>query len=137
MLVGTSYGGNLALEVALAAPHRVTALWLMGCNPSAPLAGGPDLAGGLQATPEAVIDMLPGLVVHKEATAAAATFKAMAQRVGGPAGADQARAVSTRLEATSRFSVLTMPALVADRFNRMRASMARVLSFRRPLVCAV
>ena len=35
-LVGTSYGGSLALEVALAAPQRVTELWLMGCNPAAP-----------------------------------------------------------------------------------------------------
>lgn len=111
-LVGTSYGGNLALEVALAAPHRVTALWLMGCNPAAPEAGGPDLAGGLEATPDAVIDMLAGLVVHKDAAAAATTFKAMASRVGGKAGAAQARALGARREATSRLGALTMPALV-------------------------
>ena len=111
-LVGTSYGGNLALEVALAAPERVTALWLMGCNPAAPQPGGPDLAGGLEATPDAVFDMLGGLVVHKDALAAAATFKAMAQRVGGPAGAAQARALGVRNEATSRLGTLTMPTLV-------------------------
>src|SRR5260370_37979211 len=35
-LAGTSYGGSLALEVALAAPDRVLGLWLMGCNPGAP-----------------------------------------------------------------------------------------------------
>ena len=111
-LVGTSYGGNLAMEVALAAPERVTALWLMGCNPAAPQPGGPDLAGGLEATPDAVIDMLAGLVVHKDAVAAAAAFKAMAGRVGGPAGAAQARALGVRQEATSRLGALTMPALV-------------------------
>ena len=111
-LVGTSYGGNLAMEVALAAPERVTALWLMGCNPGAPQPGGPDLAGGLEATPGAVIDMLAGLVVHKDAVAAAAAFKAMAGRVGGPAGAAQARALGVRQEATSRLGALTMPALV-------------------------
>lgn len=111
-LVGTSYGGNLALEVALAAPERVKALWLMGCNPAAPQPGGPDLAGGLEATPDAVFDMLAGLVVHKEAAAAAATFKAMARHVGGPAGAAQARALGVRREATSRLAALTMPALV-------------------------
>ena len=111
-LVGTSYGGNLALAVALAAPGRVSALWLMGCNPGAPQAGGPDLAGGLDATPDAVIDMLAGLVVHPSAVAAAATFKAMAARVGGAAGANQARALGTRAEATSRLGTLTMPALV-------------------------
>lgn len=111
-LVGTSYGGNVAIEVALAAPQRVTALWLMGCNPAAPQSGGPDLAGGLEATPGAVIDMLAGLVVHKEAQAAGATFKAMAGRVGGAAGAAQARALGVRDEATSRLGRLTMPALV-------------------------
>ena len=111
-LVGTSYGGNLAMEVALAAPERVTALWLMGCNPGAPQPGGPDLAGGLEARPGAVIDMLAGLVVHKDAVAAAAAFKAMAGRVGGPAGAAQARALGVRQEATSRLGALTMPALV-------------------------
>ena len=111
-LVGTSYGGNLAMEVALAAPDRVTALWLMGCNPAAPQVGGPDLAGGLEATPEAVFDMLAGLVVHKDAAAQAAVFKAMAQRVGGPAGAAQARALGMRQEAASRLGALTMPTLV-------------------------
>ena len=111
-LVGTSYGDNLAMEVALAAPERVTALWLMGCHPAAPAAGGPDLAGGLEATPDAVFDMLAGLVVHKDAAAQAAIFKAMAKRVGGPAGAAQARAVAARQEAASRLSALTMPALV-------------------------
>ncbi len=111
-LVGTSYGGNVALEVALAAPERVTALWLMGCNPAAPQAGGPDLAGGLEATPDAVIDMLAGLVVHQDAVAQAAVFKVMAQRVGGAAGAAQARALGVRREAASRLGALTMPALV-------------------------
>lgn len=33
VLAGTSYGANLALEVALTAPTRVVGLWLMGCNP--------------------------------------------------------------------------------------------------------
>ncbi len=111
-LVGTSYGGNLAMRVALAAPERVTALWLMGCNPAAPQAGGPDLAGGLDATPDAVFDMLSGLVVHKDAAAQAAVFKAMAQRVGGPFGAAQARALAVRQEVASRLGALTMPALV-------------------------
>jgi len=111
-LVGTSYGGNLAMEVALAAPERVTALWLMGCNPAAPQAGGPDLAGGLEATPAAAVDMLAGLVVHNDAVAQAAVFQAMAQRVGGPAGASQARALGARRQAESRLGALTMPALV-------------------------
>ena len=112
VLVGTSYGGNLAIEVALAAPDRVTALCLMGCNPAAPQSGGPDLAAGLEATLDAVIDMLAGLVVPKEATAAAAEFRTMAQRVGGAAGAAQAHALQARREAASRLGQLKMPALV-------------------------
>jgi pimeloyl-ACP methyl ester carboxylesterase len=110
-LVGTSYGGNLAMEVALAAPDRVTALWLMGCDPGAPAVGGPDLPAGLRGAPDMVIDMLAGLVVHPDAVAAKAEFKAMAGRIGGEAGAAQATALSVRQEATSRLPHLTMPVL--------------------------
>ena len=110
-LVGTSYGGNLALEIALAAPERVTALCLMGCDPAAPQAGGPDLASGLEATPDAVYGMLAGLVVHKEATGSAATFLDMARAVGCAAGAAQARALTVRAELTARLGELKMPVL--------------------------
>lgn len=110
-VVGTSYGGNLALEVALAAPQRVSALWVMGANPAANPPGAPDLAGGLAAQPEAVIEMLAGLVVHKDHAAAAATFRAMAGRIGGAAGADQARALAARADATPRLGGLHVPTL--------------------------
>ena len=111
-LVGTSYGGNLALRVALAAPERVSALWLMGCDPDVPKAGGPDMAAALESSPDAVIDMLSGLVVRKEDVESSAVFKAMAGRVGGAAGAAQARAAGSRTEVISQFGTLTMPALV-------------------------
>ncbi len=112
VLVGTSYAGNLALEIAIAAPARVSALWLMGCNPGAAEPGGPDLAAGLTATPDAVVDMLGGIIAHPDNAAAAATFKAMAHRIGGAAGAQQATALAARADAVSRFGALTMPALV-------------------------
>ncbi len=111
-LVGTSYGGNLAMAVAVAAPERVSALWLMSCDPAAQAPGGPDLAGGLEATPDAVIDMLAGLVVHQAATEAATTFRAMAQRVGGSAGTAQARALGRRTDLTAHLGTLPVPALV-------------------------
>jgi pimeloyl-ACP methyl ester carboxylesterase len=111
-LVGTSYGANLALEVALAAPQRVSSLWLMGCDASAPRAGGPDLAAGLEATPEAIIEFLAGVVVRPSDQAAAAAFKAMARRVGAQAGAVQARALAGRDDIESRLGELTMPALI-------------------------
>lgn len=111
-LVGTSYAGNLALEIAIAAPERVTALWLMGCDAAAPQAGGPDLAGGLSTQPEAVIDMLGTVIAHPDNKDAAATFKTMAHRVGGQAGAAQATALATRQESLTRLRGLAIPALV-------------------------
>lgn len=111
-LVGTSYGGSLALALALAAPQRVTALWLMGCNAAPAQPGGPDLAAALEANADRVIDRLAGLVVHKDATAAAATYKEMARRLGGSVGAAQARAAATRADASARLGLLTMPTLL-------------------------
>ncbi|MFC5511746.1 alpha/beta fold hydrolase [Massilia jejuensis] len=111
-LVGTSYGANVALAIALAAPERVSSLWLMGCDASAPAAGGPDLAAGLDATPDAIVDFLAGIVVRPADHAASAAFKAMAHRVGAPAGAAQARALASRDDIWSRLSELRMPALI-------------------------
>ena len=112
ILVGTSYGGNLALDIALTAPERVIGLWLMGCDPGAPQQRGPDLPGGLEATPDAVIDMLAGLVVRPVDTAAAAVFNQMAHRIGGTAGAAQARALGSRSDRTDRLGELKMPTLL-------------------------
>jgi pimeloyl-ACP methyl ester carboxylesterase len=111
-LVGTSYGANLALAIALAAPERVSALWLMGCDASAPAAGGPDLAAGLEATPDAIVEFLAGVVVRPVDQAASTAFKAMAQRVGAQAGAAQARALAGRGDIWSRLDDLRMPALI-------------------------
>ena len=111
-LVGTSYGANLALAISRAAPERVSSLWLMGCNASAPAAGGPDLAAGLEATPDAIIEFLAGIVVRPTDHAASAAFKAMAHRVGAPAGAAQARALAGRSDIWSRLGELRMPALI-------------------------
>lgn len=111
-LVGTSYGANLALAIALAAPERVSSLWLMGCDASAPAAGGPDLAAGLEGAPDATVDFLAGLVVRPADHVASAAFKAMAQRVGAAAGAAQARALAGRDDIWSRLGELRMPALI-------------------------
>ena len=115
VLVGTSYGGNLALELALSAPERVRALWLMGCDHIAAKAGGPDLAAGLDAAPDAVTEMLSGLMVRQEDTVAAGKFRDMAHKVGGAAGAAGAagaRANGARADLAGRLSKLTMPALI-------------------------
>ena len=112
VLVGTSYGGRLAMEIALVAPDRVAALWLMGCDPGAPQAGAPDLAASLEAAPDAVFNMLAGRVVHKVAVGAAVTFRDMAHSVGGAAGAAQARAMAGRADISPRLGELTMPVLL-------------------------
>ena len=112
VLVGTSYGGNLALEIALTAPDRIQALWLMGCDPAPAPEGRPDLVAALAATPDAVIDMLAARVAHPDHTEAAATFKAMARTVGAPTGALQATALGVRKDATPSLGTLTMPALI-------------------------
>jgi pimeloyl-ACP methyl ester carboxylesterase len=111
-LVGTSYGANLALAVALSAPERVSVLWLMGCDANAPTTGGPDLAAGLEATPDAIVEFLAGIVVRPADQAASAAFKAMAQRVGAQAGAAQARALAGRGDIWSRLGELRIPALI-------------------------
>lgn len=112
ILVGTSYGGNLALEIALAAPERVLGLWLMGCDPGAPKPGGPDLAGALEASPGDVIDMLAGLVVRPADVASANVFRQMAARVGNTAGAAQARALASRDGRMEQLGQLKMPVLL-------------------------
>ena len=112
VLVGTSYGGTLAIDIALAAPDRVTALWLMGCDPGPPPAGGTELVVNLEAAPETVFNMLAGLVVHEVAAGAAVTFTDMARSVGGPAGAAQAKALSSRADNTTSLRELEMPVLV-------------------------
>lgn len=112
VLVGTSYGANLALEIALAAPERVSGLLLMGCDAGPASQGGPDLASGLDATPDAVIDMLAGLVVRPVDKASAAVFKTMATRVGGTAGAAQARALASRKDHAHDLTTLAMPTLL-------------------------
>ena len=88
LLAGTSYGANLALEVAARAPARVTGLWLMGCNP------GPDddPVGGRRLTErvragefDAVVEELAERVVYARgpnAEVARSAFQGMARRLG-------------------------------------------------------
>ena len=88
LLAGTSYGGNLALEVVAAAPSRVLGLWLMGCNP------GPhrDLAVARLRNDrvqrgefEAVVEDLAAAIAYEggpHGAEAARSFRRMARRAG-------------------------------------------------------
>ena len=112
VLGGSSYGGTIAVDVALAAPHRVAGLWLTGCDPGAANAEATlGLAGMIEGATAAAVDALAGRVVRADATAAAA-FRAMAGRVGGRVGGAQARALAARDGAWDRLGTLGMPALV-------------------------
>ncbi len=113
VLAGASYGGIVALEVALAAPERVAALWVTGSDPGAPdRDANLGFAGMLEGATADAIGYLSTRVVRPEATTASATFTAMAGRVGGATGAAQMRALAGRTAAWDRLGALTMPTLV-------------------------
>lgn len=112
VLAGASYGGTVALDVALAAPERVAALWLTGCDPGTHKVAQLALAALLATAPETAIGHLAGTVVRPEAIEAAAAFRAMAARVGGHVGSAQARALAGHADAWDRLGTLTMPVLL-------------------------
>jgi pimeloyl-ACP methyl ester carboxylesterase len=113
VLAGTSYGASLALEVALAAPSRVQALWLMGCDPGATdPEEGAGLVSMIETRTEAAIAQFAGVVVHADAHAAAETFRQMARRIGGEAGGAQMRALAAQPAMWNRLDELTLPVLV-------------------------
>ena len=113
VLAGASYGGIIAMEIALAAPERIVGLWVTGSDPGAPdREASLGFAGMIEAQTEAAIDHLAGLVVHSRSTAGAATFRAMAARLGGRTGGAQMRALAERRSAWERLGELTMPTLV-------------------------
>lgn len=115
-LVGTSYGGNLAVEIARRAPERVGALWLMGCDPAPVAAGGDDpaatLADNLERDFDGTVASLAGQIAHPDCAAAAEAFKEMAKRVGREAGIAEARALATRADERPDLPLLRMPSLV-------------------------
>ena len=112
ILGGTSYGANLAIEVALAAPDRVVGLWIMGSSAPAPdpeqSAG---LVQGIETNTDGVIEMLSGVVVKPSNTAAAETFKVMAKRVGRDVAAKQAKSLAAKRSVEDRTADLPMPVL--------------------------
>lgn len=113
VLVGASYGGIIATEVALAAPDRIAGLCIAGADPGAPdRAQSQGFAAMVEGSTDAAIEHLAKAVVRPEATAAAQTFREMARRVGGATGGAGIRALGERTSAWERLGELTMPALV-------------------------
>jgi pimeloyl-ACP methyl ester carboxylesterase len=113
VLGGTSYGARLAIEIALAAPERVRALWLMGANPGAPdREQSLGLAGMIEDRTEDAIAMLAGLVVAQQHAGAKASFEAMAHRVGARDGGAQMRALAAGEDVWERLGTIHIPTLV-------------------------
>ncbi len=113
VLVGSSFGGTVAIDIALAAPERVIALWLNDCDPGSSSADTTlGLAGMLETSADAAVNYLAGVVVRSTDTTSADTFRTMAARVGGMTGGAQARALAGRADAWDRLATLRMPVLV-------------------------
>jgi pimeloyl-ACP methyl ester carboxylesterase len=111
IIAGTSYGGRLALELALSAPDRVLALWVMGSTPGAPVDKSP-----LIARSEALRSGRAGEVINK-----------MAQKIVSPIGPRALLARDTFLTMANAMSPSTIAtqndALVGrqDRWSDLKA----------------
>ena len=126
-LAGTSFGGNLALEVLAVAPERVVGFWLSGSN--APGHGDPAGARRLSdrvrtGDYERVVDELAAMCIHAagpRGSAALATLRAMALRAGAGVFLRQNESVITRADRSGVFKNLTVPTLFLwgrhDRFS--------------------
>jgi pimeloyl-ACP methyl ester carboxylesterase len=118
LLAGTSYGANLALEVAVAAPARVAGLWLMGCNPGRH--GDPEAGRRLNERVradefEAVVEELAENIVYgpgPNASAGRAAFRRMARRSGPAVFERQNASLLGRLDRRDDLPAITCPTLL-------------------------
>lgn len=118
VLLGTSFGGRVALETALAAPERVTGLIVIGSGAKAVA----DQAAGLRREarlrgPEfgQVVQEMAEMVAHLAGPNGPATKQAfihMAHDLGPEAMANQAAAMARRGDVTSRLGEISCPALM-------------------------
>src|SRR5882672_1576687 len=126
LIVGTSYGGNLALEVVVREPSRVGGLWLMGCNPgpaSDPIAARERTERVLRGELDAVVDELAATIVYEHGshiTDAANSFRRMARRTGQTVFLRQNASLLGRADRRTNLAQITCPTLIVwgreDRF---------------------
>lgn len=118
VLAGTSYGGNLALEVALVAPARVLGLWLMGCSPGLPgdRDAGRSRSRRVQAGEfEAVLEELASGIVYPDGphgAAAGGTFRTMARSLGPTVFLRQNTSLLGRRDRRDSLAGITCPTLL-------------------------
>lgn len=118
IVLGTSFGGRVALEVALAAADRVQGLVVIGAgagvaaDPSAGLRRAERLRGS---ETENVITELADMISHMPGTNGPKTrtsFITMAHEMGGALMARQSEALARRVDLWPRLDEITCPALM-------------------------
>lgn len=134
IVLGTSFGGRVAMEVALAAPQRVTGLVVMGSTPGP----SPDLQTGLRRSArlrggecDAVVEEMAAIISHLPGPNGPTTRQAfidMAHRQGAELMARQSDALAYRGDLRPRLSGISCPALmlwgVHDQFVAARDGLA-------------
>src|SRR6266850_1186964 len=130
LLVGTSYGGSLALEVITREPSRVLGLWLMGC--SAGLHSDPTAARlrndrVQRGEFDAVVKELTATITYDggpHSVETASSFRRMARRAGPGEFLRQNTALLGRLDRRADLARVACPTLLVwgreDRFAAVR-----------------
>lgn len=118
IILGTSFGGRTALEVAFAAPHRVQGLVVIGAgagvavDPSAGFRRAERLRGSEF---ENAVTEMAGMVSHMPGPNGATTrssFISMAHKLGGALMARQSEALAKRLDLWPRLGEIICPSLM-------------------------
>jgi pimeloyl-ACP methyl ester carboxylesterase len=118
IILGTSFGGRVALEVAFAAPHRVQSLVVIGAgagvaaDPSAGFRRAERLRGNEF---ENVVTELADMISHLPGANGPTTrtsFITMAHEMGGAMMARQSEALARRVDLWPRLEEITCPALM-------------------------
>jgi pimeloyl-ACP methyl ester carboxylesterase len=118
IILGTSFGGRVALEVAFAAPQRVQGLVVIGAgagvaaDPSAGFRRAERLRGSEF---ETVVTEMANMISHMpgaKGPATRASFVAMAHEMGGALMARQSEALARRLDLWPRLGEIACPALM-------------------------
>lgn len=127
IVMGTSFGGHVAREVALAAPERVKGLWIIGAGPGGianPQAGVERSAKLRDGRAEEVYQQFHKIITHlpgERGPEAADMFLAMARRGDPEKIARQSDALAVRPDRWNDLARITCPTLllwgVHDQFS--------------------
>lgn len=118
IIAGTSFGGYVALETALAAPERVRGLWIMGSSAGAPRDPAAARERGLALRDgrfETVVTSLADAISHRPGPRGEIVrekFLAMARQMGPEPMGRQNDALSLREDRWSALPAITCPALL-------------------------